>query len=228
MEIYIVNVGAKKHHDLMRQLNLRLLHVAYDWRNPIEGIPYAVDNGAYHYWNNHKDFDGHRFQKTLKKVNKLSIDPDFIVCPDIVAGGISSLEFSLKWADLEPREDYYLAVQDGMSEKIVQNSLNGFKGLMVGGTMDWKLKTSEQWVKLAHKNKLTCHIGRVGTFKRLLWARRIGADSVDSSTFAHAPNLNRYKRIVAMLHQTCFDGFCTGDKFICRSCALNKICEGDI
>ncbi len=40
---------------------------------------------------------------------------------------------------------------------------------------------SNTWVQLATKRGLPCHVGRVGTFPRVLWARKIGATSIDSS-----------------------------------------------
>lgn len=31
-----------------------------------------------------------------------------------------------------------------------------------------------------HRRGLPCHVGRVGTARRIAWAKRIGADSIDS------------------------------------------------
>lgn len=36
------------------------------------------------------------------------------------------------------------------------------------------------WVRFAHARGMPVHIGRVGTARRVRWARRIGADSIDS------------------------------------------------
>jgi NADPH:quinone reductase-like Zn-dependent oxidoreductase len=52
--------------------------------------------------------------------------------------------------------------------------------LFVGGSLPWKLATGERWVRFAHAHGRRCHIGRVGTPRRVAWARRIGADSIDS------------------------------------------------
>ena len=38
-----------------------------------------------------------------------------------------------------------------------------------------------EWVKVAHELGVKCHIGRVGTARRVRWAARIGADSIDSA-----------------------------------------------
>lgn len=114
------------------------------------------------------------------------VQPDFVVIPDLPARGNQSLFFSRKWIDyLEenlPFYDYYLAVQDDMSYELVEDDLKEKKyaGLFVGGTKSWKYKTSEEWVQLAHKYEIKCHIGGIGTPKDIRWANMIGADSVDS------------------------------------------------
>ena len=100
------------------------------------------------------------------------------MCPDKPAAP-DSLEFSRSWlphmAGMRP---LYLAVQDGMP--FSARVLRGFDGIFVGGTLEWKLASGERWVNLAHCCGVPCHIGRVGTGKRVRWAKRIGVDSIDS------------------------------------------------
>jgi len=67
-----------------------------------------------------------------------------------------------------------------MSKAAVEACLDGFAGVFVGGTLEWKLDTGAAWVQFAHKQGLPCHVGRVGTAKRVRWAIDIGADSIDS------------------------------------------------
>ena len=43
-----------------------------------------------------------------------------------------------------------------------------------------KLGTAPEWIALAHAHGRRCHIGRIGTLARLEFARRLGADCVDS------------------------------------------------
>lgn len=217
MDIYVMNTGSTLFLDFMEKNNLRRMFTT--WRNP-KKFKYALDNGAFGCWKRGETFNANAFTKLLERSDSYDYGPDFVVCPDIVAGGKGSLQFSLEWMEKLPRDDYYLAVQDGMIEGHIINVLDRFKGIFVGGTMEWKLLTGETWAQFAHSYGLKCHIGRVGTFKRLLWARRIGADSVDSSTFAWCKDLSRFKRIIAMSNQTCFSGPCTGDKYECNGCAL--------
>lgn len=99
-------------------------------------------------------------------------------------GGGESLRFSLAWADRPElralKAPLYLAVQDGMHSVDIEPHLDKFAGLFVGGTLPWKIRTAAGWVAVAHAFGKRCHVGRVGTRRRVQWALRIGADSIDS------------------------------------------------
>lgn len=110
--------------------------------------------------------------------------PDFVVVPDIVAGGNQSLTFSLcHLAEAKAcGAPCYLAVQDGMTEAAVRSVLaHGFDGIFVGGTLDWKLETGAAWCELGRALGLPVHVGRVGTVERVKWAASVGVSSIDSS-----------------------------------------------
>jgi hypothetical protein len=148
----------------------------------------AIDNGAFSCWINGKPFDGEKLLRILEQYETVPVD--FVVCPDIVAGGLSSLQFSLEWEERLRGWPLYLAVQNDMPELDVERAMEDFDGLFVGGTMDFKYKTSEIWIALAHEHGLKCHIGRIGTVHRLQWAERIGADSVDSTNFTRNDSMH--------------------------------------
>ena len=143
--------------------------------------PWFLDNGAFGDWKAKRPFDGEAFLRDMDNVWRGNSLPDFIVCPDIVAGGPESLAFSLTWL---PRiwklAPIYLAVQDGMEEMNVLPHLQHFAGLFVGGSLPWKIRQGRQWVGFARRHGLKSHIGRVGTERRVAWTIRIGADSIDS------------------------------------------------
>lgn len=143
--------------------------------------PWALDNGAFKAWRSGKPFDSERFSAALSA----AVKPDFVCLPDIVAGGLASLDLSLTWAPKAASYGHKLAlvVQDGMTEQNVDDALSGGEPvgvIFVGGTLAWKLKTGAQWVRFAHERGMRCHVGRVGTAKRVRWAKRIGCDSIDS------------------------------------------------
>lgn len=203
MKIYIGNTGSRKVIEQSKQEGWGRVHLANAWRNPEDGLSWFLDNGAWSCYINKKEFDSRAFEDAIIKVEKSTNKPDFVVVPDIVAGGMKSLFFSLGWIHKIPAGiPSYLAVQDGMNTRDVLEYLDLFDGIFVGGTLDWKMKTAKTWCDIAHSQNKKCHIGRVGTFKRLVWAKSIGADSVDSSTFVQVKPGTGFNRIFAALAQT--------------------------
>jgi hypothetical protein len=96
-------------------------------------------------------------------------------------GGMASLDFSLRWVPyLRGLAPLYFVVQDGMMPDQIGPAMGPFAGIFVGGSVAWKTKTGKQWVHFAHALDRKCHIGRVGSARRVRWARAIGADSIDS------------------------------------------------
>lgn len=154
-----------------------------------------LDNGAFTDWRMGRQFDVRAFAHDLVLADAAAVQPDFIVVPDIVAGGLSSLALSLKWQKgVSSVGKAYLAVQDGMSLSEVRDVLPLFDGIFVGGTLEWKLLSGKSWVELAHSFSKPCHIGRVGTPGRLIWARKIKADSIDSCLpLFSTNNLRRFR-----------------------------------
>ena len=152
---------------------------------PARRQPWIYDNGAYIDWQRGRPFDMSAWIADLDLMAEQPTQPDWCVAPDVVAGGEASLTFSLDHVGELHRRGLraYLAVQDGMTEKQVSAAATFglFAGLFVGGTLPWKLATGAAWVRLAHSLGLKCHIGRVGTAKRVRWAIECGADSIDSS-----------------------------------------------
>jgi hypothetical protein len=138
---------------------------------------YFLDNGAFTAWKNQKKWNENKFFDLLKKYP----DYDFVVVPDIVCGGIKSLELSKRYAVAIPRPRY-LAAQDGMLLNDVMFNLDLFDGIFIGGSIPWKFQTASAWSQLAHNHDLKCHAGRVGTWEGMIHMHFCGADSVDSTT----------------------------------------------
>jgi hypothetical protein len=92
---------------------------------------------------------------------------------------------SLLWSETDELRGLplALAVQNGIRPDDVEPYLDRIKTIFVGGSLEWKVATASEWVRFAHENGKRCHIGRCGNIVRLRWARAIGADSVDSTTF---------------------------------------------
>lgn len=164
---------------------------------PPRRVPYFTDNGAFVAWQAGKDFNATKFEALLEGVWRHHVSPDFMVAPDIVAGGLASLALSVAWLPkmLPLKRPVYLVVQDGMEPTDVKAELEPFAGVFVGGSLQWKLKTARDWVDFAHINQRKCHIGRMGTTGRVRAALRWGADSIDSCLplFSQG-NLERFLR----------------------------------
>lgn len=162
---------------------------------PPRRFPWFFDNGAFRDFTKGVGFLESRYQAALDKLSASSLRPDFVVAPDIVAGGLASLRFSESWASRLAHLGLpvYLVVQDGMTEADVRDALTPYAGVFVGGSLGWKLRTAPRWVEFAHLHGRQCHIGRMGTRDRVRAARRWGADSIDSCTpLWSAANLARF------------------------------------
>lgn len=176
MMIYMSASGTKK-NDQIKENGFGLVYSPYDMRMERTDIPYILDNGAFTAYSKNIPWDEDLFYKSVSKYQHY----DFVVIPDIVAGGESSLKLSIEHIDrLEhPR---YLAVQNGISGGDCLKVIPHIDGIFVGGDMVWKLREVEYWCNYAHKHGLKCHIGRVGTKTLYDWVMQCGADSVDGST----------------------------------------------
>lgn len=162
---------------------------AHDWRLLVsaaaclrtEGFPYALDNGAWSAYTQGRPFDKPAFVRALRKLGSAA---DWTVLPDIVAGGMPSLERSLRWMrqvlDESPRA--LLAVQDGMDVADVRPFIGERGGVFVGGSTDWKLRTLPAWAALARERGAWCHVGRVNTVRRIKALLLAGATSFDGTS----------------------------------------------
>jgi hypothetical protein len=172
---------------------------------PPRRTPWVFDNGAFKDWTAAVPFQTPKYEKALDRLAVSPLRPDFIVAPDIVASGLESLRFSESWAE---RLSWlglpvYLVLQNGMREADVLAAMAPFAGLFVGGTLDWKLRTSQTWVEFGHLHGRRVHIGRMGTTERVRAARRWGADSIDSSLPLWS--VDNLRRFVAGFHDAIGD-----------------------
>lgn len=168
MRVYVGQTRARKLIEKLRGLGFGECTSRGEY--PPRRYPFFLDNGAFGDWKAQRVFDWAAFVSDFLSLRAAS-PPDFVVCPDIVAGGLDSLVYSLHWLVslrfVRPDLRYYLAVQDGMTEDDVMPWIEWFDGVFVGGTLPWKIATGERWVRLAHAFSLPCHIGRVGNAKRV-------------------------------------------------------------
>lgn len=178
---YASRTGTVRNLNALREAGWRLLVSATGELRP-EGFRYAIDNGAWTAFQQKQPFDEAAFVLALRT---LGAGADWTVVPDIVAGGLRSLEFSASWLprvlDACPRA--LLAVQDGMQPADVAPFINDTRmGLFVGGSTEWKLATMGQWAAMARERRAVCHVGRVNTRRRILMCARAGVTSFDGTS----------------------------------------------
>lgn len=172
-----------------------------DWRT--EGFDnYVLDNGAWHDFQTGQSFDDDAFERLI---DKLGSGARWIVLPDIVAGGLASLEMSLRWSNrvLSACPLALLPVQDGMTEKDIAPFVGPSVGVFLGGSTEWKIGNMARWGMFCRQRGLHYHVARVNTEKRMALAVASFADSVDGSSGSrYAVNVPRLAR--AALHRDLF------------------------
>lgn len=145
------------------------------------GLPYALDNGAWTAFVQKIPWDHQAFTRNLSRFGSQA---DFVVIPDIVAGGLASLDHSLSWLDrvCSATKLALLPVQDGMVASDVAALISPAIGVFVGGTTEWKKTTMRDWAVLCRARGAWCHVGRVNTVKRIALCAAAGVTSFDGSS----------------------------------------------
>jgi hypothetical protein len=204
---YASRTGTKRNLAELRKHEWRLLVSATGCLRH-EGFSYALDNGAWTAFQKQQPFDEVLFLKALAKLGR---DADWVVVPDIVAGGRASLEFSLQWLPrvLGSTGRALIAVQDGMVKEDVADLIGEFCGIFVGGSTEWKEATIASWCELARSRGAWSHVGRVNTARRIQLCVSAGATSFDgtsASRFATTvPKLDRARRFNHGTQQIMFE-----------------------
>jgi hypothetical protein len=180
MIAYASRTGTRRNLAALRERGWRLLVSATGVQRH-EGFPYALDNGAWHAFQQGRPFDEVLFLRALRK---LGAEADWTVLPDIVAGGAPSLELSLRWMRevLDSSPMALLAVQDGMAIEDIRPLVGARVGIFVGGSTIWKLETMGDWSALARECGAWLHVARVNTVARISACAAIGASSFDGSS----------------------------------------------
>lgn len=180
LQAYASRTGTRRNLKVMSDAGWRLIVSATGVLRS-EGFKYALDNGAWTAFQQGKSLDEGLFWNA---VNKMGEGADWIVIPDIVGGGLRSLEYSLAWLEqlrgLPTR--LLIAVQDGMTPNDVRAYLNPSVGIFIGGSTEWKVATAGQWGTLSRRRNCYLHVGRVNSARRISICAAAGANSFDGSS----------------------------------------------
>jgi hypothetical protein len=177
---YASRTGTRVNLDALRAAGWRLM-ISATGVHRTEAFRYAIDNGAWTAFAQRRPWDEAAFRQL---VTNLGAAADFIVVPDIVAGGLESLRVSERWL---PELDgigkrRLIAVQDGMTPADIRPLIGGDVGIFVGGSTNFKIMTMGRWADLARECGAYCHVGRVNTEPRIRMCGRHGVDSFDGTS----------------------------------------------
>ena len=156
---------------------------AAEWRT--EGFEHvAGDNGAWSDFQAGRPFDADEYDRYLGWVEAQAHPFDFLVLPDIVAGGLESLALSLRYLNrcLSVAPLVLIAVQDGMEHDDLAPLVGPNVGIFLGGSTPWKLARMADWGTFCAARGCYYHVARVNTMKRMFAAIAAGAHSIDGSS----------------------------------------------
>lgn len=192
MIAYASRTGTRRNLAALRDTGWRILVSARGvLRN--EGFRYALDNGAWTAFTQGEPFDVAAFEKAL---DLMGAEADWVASPDIVGGGMRSLELSESWLPrLIDARLVLIPVQDGLTASDVRPLLGNRVGIFLGGSTEWKLATMREWGELAREVGCYYHVARVNTRRRIEMCSEAGATSFDGSSASRfAASLPRLER----------------------------------
>jgi hypothetical protein len=178
---YASRTGTRKNLHGLREAGWRLLVSAQGVLRH-EGFPYALDNGAWTAFASGQPFDVPKFEHALATMGG---DADWVVAPDIVAGGLASLRLSETWLErcLAVCPKVLVAVQDGICPDDLRSLVGPQVGVFVGGSpsTNYKEATMPAWGDLGHEKNCHVHVGRVNSARRIWLCGVSGVHSFDGT-----------------------------------------------
>lgn len=184
MFCYASRTGTKRNLAALRAHGWGLLvSRAGVWRT--EGFNRIVgDNGAWSDFQAGRRFDEDAYDRFLDWLAAQPVTADWLVLPDIVAGGLKSLDLSVRYLNrcLAVAPLALIAVQDGMTTEHLSQIVGPRVGVFLGGSTQWKLDHMAGWGVFCAEKRVHYHVARVNSFKRMYAAVAAGADSVDGSS----------------------------------------------
>lgn len=157
------------------------LHSVESPREPINGIPWAMDNGVFGAWASGKKWSEEPLYKYLDEYSAWK--PLWVVVPDWVGDRDQTLRL---WDQHAPALQSFgaplaMAVQDGMTPADVPKECSV---LFVGGSTSWKWRNLPMWTSSFNR----VHVGRVNSIRQLLMAENAGAESCDGTGWFRDPH----------------------------------------
>jgi hypothetical protein len=155
-------------------------------RGPWPWFPYALDNGAFAYWDMATNaFDVERFEREglpewhalLDWARANTQAPRWAIVPDVPGNWEATQE---RWSRFAPEARGFhlaVAVQDGATDVDVLRLEPAPSMICVGGTTEWKWRTVRYWAERFPR----VHVLRVNAPGRLEWLQDLGVESCDGT-----------------------------------------------
>ena len=160
-----------------RLLSPRQFSRAYDTAEA--GIPWAADNDCF------QELDPDAYRRMLDAIHGLP-GCRFVTAPDVVGDWEATRELFDEWyVELSACwQPIAYVLQD--EQPLVDVPWRSIQAVFVGGSTEYKLSAeAERLVRYAKWTRgLYVHMGRVNSRRRFDYARAIGCDSIDGSSFS--------------------------------------------
>jgi hypothetical protein len=156
------------------------LHSVDRLAEPIQGIPWALDNGVFGAFSTGKKWSEEPLYRFLDRYS--GWNPLWVVVPDSIGNRDETLRL---WDIHAPALQAFgvkmaMAVQDGMTASDVPSEA---EVVFVGGSTSWKWRSLPEWTERFPR----VHVGRVNSLRLLLMAENAGAESCDGTGWFRDP-----------------------------------------
>ena len=156
------------------------LHSVDRLAEPIQGIPWALDNGVFGAFSTGKEWSEEPLYRFLDRYS--AWNPMWVVVPDSIGNRDETLRL---WDIHAPAMQAFgvrmaMAVQDGMTADDVPSEA---EVVFIGGSTSWKWRSLPEWTDRFPR----VHVGRVNSMRLLLMAENAGAESCDGTGWFRDP-----------------------------------------
>lgn len=172
MMAYASRTGTKRNIKALKEAGWGWMVTPVDMGGAIrEGMPYALDNGAWSAFCQQSEWDEGAFITALERYGE---GADFIVVPDVVGNAEATLKLAPVWVSRlvsMPKLKGYLLIagQDGMQldDLAPLLAMSPRVGVFIGGSSEWKERVIIPWGRSLNGRGVYVHVGRVNTARRI-------------------------------------------------------------
>lgn len=178
--LYFANPVSNEVRQAMRDGIIGYIDTPMQGNRRENGVEWCADNGCF----------SERWEavKWWRWIDRQERTMRFATCPDVVSDWDATRALFDEWAPRMTDSELPVAIvaQDGA--KATSIPWSDISCVFIGGSTAWKVSANtEDIVQEANRRNVWAHVGRVNSYKRLKWARDIGADSADGTMLVFNP-----------------------------------------